>query len=44
MLAMVFVAARICYIAFYVADLSTLRSLAWFAGIGSAVAIFFAAA
>jgi uncharacterized MAPEG superfamily protein len=44
MLALVFVVARLCYIAFYVADLSTLRSLAWFAGIGSAVAIFFAAA
>ena len=29
---------------FYVADLATLRSRAWFAGIGSAVAIFLAAA
>lgn len=43
MLAMVFVVSRLLYIAFYVADLSTLRSLAWFGGIGSAVAIFFAA-
>ena len=38
------VLARFFYMAFYVADRSTLRSLAWFAGIGSAVAIFLAAA
>ena len=44
LLAMVFVIARACYIGLYVADLSTLRSLAWFVGIGSAVALFFAAA
>jgi uncharacterized MAPEG superfamily protein len=44
MLAVVFVLARLSYLAFYVADLSMLRSLAWFAGIGSAVAIFLAAA
>jgi uncharacterized MAPEG superfamily protein len=43
-LAITFVASRLLYIAFYVADQSTLRSLAWFGGIGSAVAIFFAAA
>jgi uncharacterized MAPEG superfamily protein len=42
--AVVFVLARFFYTAFYVADLSTLRSLSWFAGIGSAVAIFLAAA
>lgn len=41
-LAMVFVAARVAHLAFYLADLGTLRSLAWFAGIGSAVAIFVA--
>jgi len=41
-LAMVFVAARVAHLAFYLADLATLRSLAWFAGIGSAVAIFVA--
>jgi uncharacterized MAPEG superfamily protein len=44
LLAMVFVAARIGYIASYVADLSTLRSATWFVGIGSAVGIFLAAA
>jgi uncharacterized MAPEG superfamily protein len=44
LLAVIFVLARFFYTAFYVADLSTLRSLAWFAGIGSAVAIFLAAA
>ena len=43
-LAIVFVVSRLLYVAFYVADLSTLRSLAWFGGIGSAVAIFLAAA
>jgi uncharacterized MAPEG superfamily protein len=40
LLAMVFIAARLAYLGFYLADQSTLRSLAWFAGIGSAVAIF----
>ncbi len=44
LLAITFVAARLAYIAFYVADRSTLRSLAWFVGIGSAVAIFVAGA
>jgi uncharacterized MAPEG superfamily protein len=44
LLAAIFVLARLSYTAFYVADLSTLRSLAWFAGIGSVVAIFLAAA
>ena len=44
LLAIAFVVSRLLYIAFYVADLSTLRSLAWFGGIGSAVAIFLAAA
>lgn len=41
-LAMVFVAARVAHLAFYLADLAALRSLAWFVGIGSAVAIFVA--
>lgn len=44
LLAITFVVSRLLYIAFYVADQSTLRSLAWFGGIGSAVAIFLAAA
>jgi uncharacterized MAPEG superfamily protein len=43
-LALTFVAARVAYLAFYLADRATLRSLAWFVGIGSAVALFFAAA
>ncbi len=44
LLAMVFVAARVAHLGFYLADLATLRSLAWFVGLGSAVAIFLAAA
>ena len=44
LLAVTFVVARLFYIGFYVADLSKLRSLAWFAGIGSAIAIFVAGA
>jgi len=44
LLAVIFVVARLCYVGCYVADLATLRSLAWFVGIGSAVAIFLAAA
>jgi uncharacterized MAPEG superfamily protein len=42
-LALVFVAARIAYLAAYVADLHLLRSVVWFVGIGSAVAIFLSA-
>jgi uncharacterized MAPEG superfamily protein len=42
--AVVFVLARLFYIAFYVADMSTLRSLAWFVGLGSVVALFLAVA
>ena len=42
LLAITFVAARLAYIAFYVADRAALRSLAWFVGVGSAVAIFVA--
>jgi uncharacterized MAPEG superfamily protein len=44
LLAIVFVLARMAYIACYLADLATLRSLAWFVGIGSAVGLFLAAA
>jgi uncharacterized MAPEG superfamily protein len=44
MLAVTFVIARVCYLGFYLADLATLRSLAWFVGLGSAVALFFVAA
>jgi len=40
LLAMVFIASRLAYLGFYLADQATLRSLAWFVGIGSAVAIF----
>ncbi|MGB7903806.1 MAG: MAPEG family protein [Steroidobacteraceae bacterium] len=42
--AVVFILARLFYIAFYLADMATLRSLAWFAGIGSVVALFLAVA
>ena len=42
-LAMTFVAARLAYLGCYLADLHWLRSIAWFVGIGSAVAIFVAA-
>lgn len=41
MLAMGYVCARVVYIACYVADLATLRSIAWFAGLGCAVSLFF---
>jgi len=44
MLAVTFIVARVLYLVFYLADRSLLRSLAWFVGIGSAVALFFAAA
>jgi uncharacterized MAPEG superfamily protein len=43
LLAVLFVLARMFYTAFYFADLAPLRSLAWFGGIGCAVALFFAA-
>ncbi len=42
-LALVFVAARIAYLVAYVADLHLLRSVVWFVGIASAVAIFLSA-
>jgi len=44
MLAMIFVAARVGYFFFYLLDWSIPRSIAWFAGIASAVAIFVAGA
>lgn len=40
MLAIAFVAARVAYLGLYLADLATLRSLAWFVGLACAVAIF----
>jgi len=43
-LALVFVAARVAYLCFYLADRATLRSLAWFVGLASVVAIFVSAA
>lgn len=42
LLAIAFVVARVLYFVFYLADLAALRSLAWFVGIASAVAIFVA--
>lgn len=39
-LALTFVAARLVYFGCYLADVHWLRSIAWFVGIGSAVAIF----
>ena len=42
--AVVFILARLFYIAFYLADKATLRSLAWFVGLGSVVALFLAVA
>jgi len=44
LLAVTFVVARLLYLGFYLADIHVLRSLAWFVGIGSAAALFFAAA
>jgi uncharacterized MAPEG superfamily protein len=43
-LAVVFVVARIAYMLCYLADFATLRSLAWFVGIGSVVGLFIVAA
>ena len=42
LLAVVFVVARLAHLGFYLANLPMLRSLAWFAGIGCAIAIFVA--
>jgi uncharacterized MAPEG superfamily protein len=41
LLAIVFVLARLGYIACYVADLATLRSLLWVVGLGASIALFF---
>ena len=43
-LALVFVAARIAYLACYLADKSALRSLVWFVGLAMTVTIFIVAA
>ena len=40
-LALGFIAARLAFIGLYLADQATLRSLAWFIGIGASVALFF---
>ena len=44
MLALVYVAARILYGIFYIADRPTLRSLAWVAGLACIIGLFVAAA
>jgi uncharacterized MAPEG superfamily protein len=44
LLAVTFIVARLFYLGFYLADIHMLRSLCWFVGIGSAAALFFAAA
>lgn len=44
MLALGYVAARLLYGIFYIADRSTLRSLVWVAGLGCIVGLFVAAA
>jgi uncharacterized MAPEG superfamily protein len=43
-LALTFVGARLAYFGCYLADVHWLRSVAWFVGIGCAVAIFVTAA
>jgi uncharacterized MAPEG superfamily protein len=42
-LAVAFVVARVVFIGLYVADMATLRSIAWVAGFGLSIAIFFSA-
>lgn len=44
LLAGIFIACRLLYGLFYLKDLATLRSLAWFGGISCVVALFVAAA
>lgn len=44
LLAMIWIAARLAYGLCYLADWATLRSTVWFVGVGSVVALFFAAA
>lgn len=41
MLALAFVALRLAYIACYVADWASLRSLVWFGGVACSIALFF---
>lgn len=41
MLALIFVVARVAYLALYVANLATLRSVAWLVGLACVVAMFF---
>jgi uncharacterized MAPEG superfamily protein len=38
--AIIFICARILYIAMYLANQATLRSLCWFIGMGSVIALF----
>jgi uncharacterized MAPEG superfamily protein len=40
MLAVLFILARVFHFGFYLADKATLRSVAWFIGFASAIAIF----
>jgi uncharacterized MAPEG superfamily protein len=42
LLAMVFIATRVAYVALYAADAATLRTLAWVVGLGASLALFFA--
>ena len=42
-LALAFIAARLAYIALYLADRAMLRSLLWTVGVGCCVALFFSA-
>jgi len=41
LLALAFIAIRLAYIALYVADQATLRSLVWAAGVACSIALFF---
>jgi len=41
LLAISFIAARMAYTLFYIYDLHTWRSLAWFAGFGITISLFF---
>lgn len=41
-LALLFVAARICFIGTYLANWATVRSLIWVVGLGASVALYFA--
>jgi uncharacterized MAPEG superfamily protein len=41
LLALGFIGARVFFIGFYIANLASLRSLAWFVAIGCSVAMFF---